>query len=154
MSSRVLTFLFTLALGLGLLVAEGFCTTAKKTSAGGKRIRHISEDYYPPETMDAIGVPSKYSTAGSKDPADCYLLIPDPEVPTVTEHDLVGLTWYDYQKNGSMGRMISVSSAGTGGYRHVSWMWTAGVYPGVQRRVYARSKPDAGAWGTAYEVGL
>ncbi|MGB2989177.1 MAG: hypothetical protein WBC98_04395, partial [Candidatus Zixiibacteriota bacterium] len=154
MSSRVLTFLFTLALGLGLLVAEGFCTTAKKVSADGKEMRHISADVYPPETMDAAAGLGKYSTAGSKDESDCYLLIPDPEVPAVTEHDLVGSTWYDFQKNGSMGRMISVSSAGTGGYRLVSWMWSAGVYPGTQRRVYARSKPAAGAWGTAYEVGL
>ncbi|UCB53030.1 MAG: dockerin type I repeat-containing protein, partial [Candidatus Zixiibacteriota bacterium] len=64
------------------------------------------------------------------------------------------LTWYDFQKNGSMGRMISATTAALGGYRHISWMWTAGEYPGVQRRVYARSKPEAGVWSTAQEVGL
>ncbi|MGB7060792.1 MAG: hypothetical protein WBF13_00380, partial [Candidatus Zixiibacteriota bacterium] len=154
MKPKALVFLVAFCLALGFLTVNGLCTTAKKVSPEGKEMRHISEDVYPPETMDAVREPSKYSTAGSKDETDCYALIPDPEVPTVTEHDLVGLTWYEFQKNGSMGRMISVSSAGTGGYRHVSWMWTAGVYPGVQRRVYARSKPDAGAWGTAYEVGL
>ncbi|MGB7062529.1 MAG: hypothetical protein WBF13_09300, partial [Candidatus Zixiibacteriota bacterium] len=119
-----LTIVFILSVFIMLMFAGGaFATTAKKVSADGKEIRHFSENVYPPETMDAVRAPSKYSTAGSKDETDCYALIPDPEVPTVTEHNLVGLTWYDYQKNGSMGRMISVSSAVTGGYRHVSWMW-------------------------------
>ena len=154
MKPKAILFLVVFCLALGFLVVDGLCTTAKRVSKDGKEIRLVSEDYLPPETMDAISSPSKYSTVGFKDESDCYLLIPDPEVPAVTEHDLVGSTWYDFQKNGSMGRMISATTAGLGGYRHISWMWTAGVYPGVQRRVYARSKPAAGAWGTPYEVGL
>ncbi|MGB3092061.1 MAG: hypothetical protein WBC42_02475, partial [Candidatus Zixiibacteriota bacterium] len=115
-----LTIVFILSVFITLMFVGGaFATTAKKVSADGKEMRHISEDVYPPETMDAAAGLGKYSTTGSKDPAACYDLIPDPEVPAATEHDLVGLTWYEYQKNGSMGRMISVSSAGTGGYRHV-----------------------------------
>jgi hypothetical protein len=154
MKPRMLAFLMVFCVALGFLVADGLCTTAKRVSADGKELRHISEDVHPPETMDAVGAPGRYSTAGFKDESDCYNLIPDPDVSTVTEHDLVGTTWYEFQKNGSMGRMISVTSAGTGGYRHVSWMWSAGVYPGTQRRVYARSKPAAGVWSTLQEVGL
>ena len=154
MKPKGLVFLVAFCLVLGFLTVNGLCTTAKKVSPEGKEMRHISQDSYPPETMQAFSSPSRYSTAGFKDESDCYDLIPDPEVPAVTEHDLVGSTWYEFQKNGSMGRMISVSSAGTGGYRHVSWMWSAGMYPGTQRRVYARSKPLAGAWSTPYEVGL
>jgi hypothetical protein len=41
------------------------------------------------------------------------------------EHAQVGHTWYDFQKNGSMGRMISVTSDG---YRHISWMYTDCAY--------------------------
>jgi len=151
---KAILFLVVLCLALGLLAMDGLCTTAKKVSADGKEIRHISGDVYPSEEMQAISSFGKYTTTGAKDETECYNLIPDPEVPTVTEHDLVGLTWYDFQKNGSMGRMISVTTAALGGYRHISWMWTAGPYPGVQRRVYARSKPEAGVWSTAQEVGL
>jgi len=147
---KAILFLVVLCLALGFLAMDGLCTTAKKVSADGKEIRHISEAY-PAEDMQAVSGPGKYSGAGSKDETDCYNLIPDPEVPAVTEHDLVGLTWYEYQKNGSMGRMISAHTGG--GYRHVSWMWTAGVYPGNQRRVYARTK--TATWqATAQEVGL
>jgi hypothetical protein len=149
---KAILFLVLFCLALGFLAADGFCTTAKKVSADGKAIKHISEDVYPPEEVQSISSLSKYSTAGSKDSADCYLLIPDTEVPPATEHDIIGTTWYDFQKNGSMGRMISVG--GAAGYRHISWMWTAGVYPGTQRRVYARSKPAAGVWSTVQEVGL
>jgi hypothetical protein len=149
-----LTLVFILSIFVMLMFAGGtFATTAKKVSADGKQIRHVSEDAYPSDDANAITSPGRYSAAGSKDESDCLDLIPDPEVPAATEHDLVGSTWYEFQKNGSMGRMISVTSAGTGGYRHVSWMWTAGVYPGGQRRVYARTK--AAAWqATAQEVGL
>jgi hypothetical protein len=151
---KAILFLVIFCLALGFLAADGLCTTAKKVSADGKELRLKSENVYPPEEMQAVSSPSKYSTAGSKDDADCLDLIPDPEVPAVTEHDIIGTTWYDFQKNGSMGRMISVTTAALGGYRHISWMWTAGVYPGVPRRVYARSKPAAGAWSTLQEVGL
>ncbi len=120
MRPRMLAFLVVFCLALGFLVADGLCTTAKKVSKDGKEIRLVSEDYLPPETMDAVRAPSKYSTVGFKDESDCYNLIPDPEIPVVAEHDLVGSTWYDFQKNGSMGRMISATTAGLGGYRHIS----------------------------------
>ena len=151
MKPKALLFLVAFCLALGLLTVNGFCTTVKKVSPEGKEMRHISEDATPSDAMGAVSPPGKYSTAGSKDESDCYLLIPDPEVPAATEHDLVGLTWYEFQKNGSMGRMISAHTGG--GYRHVSWMWTAGVYPGTQRRAYARTK--AATWqAAAQEVGL
>ncbi|UCB52424.1 MAG: dockerin type I repeat-containing protein [Candidatus Zixiibacteriota bacterium] len=154
MKPKAILFLVVFCLALGFLAMDGLCTTAKKVSADGKEIRSISEDYLPPETMQAATSPGKYSTVGFKGPADCFNLIPDPEVPAATEHDNIGTTWYDFQKNGSMGRMISATLTGLGGYRHISWMWTAAVYPGTQRRVYARSKPAAGTWSTLQEVGL
>ena len=154
MKPKAILFLVVFCLALGFLAMDGLCTTAKKVSADGKEIRYISDDVYPPEEMQAVSSPGKYAPTGTRDPADCFNLIPDPEVPAVTEHDNIGTTWYDFQKNGSMGRMISVTSVALGGYRHISWMWTAAVYPGTQRRVYARSKPQGGSWSTAEEVGL
>ena len=154
MKPKAILFLVVFCLALGFLVTDGFCTTAKKVSSDGKEIRHISEDVYPPEEMQAVWSPSKYSVAGYRDTADCYTIHPDSGVPAVTAHQIIGTTWYEFQKNGSMGRMISATSAGTGGHRHVSWMWTADVYPGTQRRVYVRTKPLVGAWSPVQVVGL
>jgi hypothetical protein len=151
---KAILFLVVFCLALGFLAMDGLCTTAKKVSADGKELRLKSENVYPPEDVQAVSSPGKYATTGPKGRGDCFALIPDVEVPAATEHDNIGSTWYDFQKNGSMGRMISVTTNALGGYRHISWMWTAGVYPGVQRRVYARSKPAAGAWSTPQEVGL
>jgi hypothetical protein len=148
---KMLVFLVIFCLGLGFLVVEGLCTTSQRLGPGGKEIRYISDYPYPPETMQDVRSPGRYSLAGFKDEADCFALDPDSEVPyPAVEHDLVGSTWYDFQKNGSMGRMISVTSADLGGYRHVSWMWTAGVYPGVERHVYARSK--LASWSTTWKL--
>ncbi|MGB2979767.1 MAG: dockerin type I repeat-containing protein, partial [Candidatus Zixiibacteriota bacterium] len=154
MKVKVLTLVIVACFVWGILIASGFSATAKKSSANAKRTKHISEDVYSSENAQGVASPGKYSAVGSKDETECYFLIPDPEVLPVTEHDLVGATHHDFQQYGSMGRMISVSSEATGGYRHVSWMWTAGVFPGTQRRVYARTKPLAGVWSTAQEVGL
>ena len=91
MKPKVLALFLFVCLTVCFLAVDGFCTTAKRT-LDGKRVRHISEDVYPPETAQPISSPGKYSTAGFKDETDCYNLIPDPEVPSATEHDLVGLT--------------------------------------------------------------
>ena len=152
MKPKALAFLMVFCLSLGVLAVRSFSGADKETSADGKRMRHISEDVYRLEAMEAGAAPGKYSTAGSKDETDCYNLVPDPEVPVPMPY-MVWSTHYEFQQYGSMGRMIS-AFAGTGGYRHVSWMWTAGAYPGTQRRVYARSKPSAGPWNTPYEVGV
>ena len=156
MKPKMLAFLVVLCLGLGLLAGKGFSTTARKTSADGKQMRRISQDVYPSEAAEAGAASGKYSTAGFTDESDCYNLLPDPEVPAVTEHELVGLTWYEYQHNGSMGRMISVGSGASEvpGKRHISWMWSGGPFPPGLRRVYARSKPLGGVWNTQQEVGF
>ena len=77
MKPKAILFLVIFCLALGFLVADGLCTTAKRVSKDGKEIKLVSEDYLPPETMQAFSSPSKYSTAGSKDELDCYDLIPD-----------------------------------------------------------------------------
>jgi hypothetical protein len=66
-----------------------------------------------------------------------------PAAGTVIQHDQIGDTWYDFQKNGSMGRMIAVTPAG---YREDSWMYCNGVYPSVGRYIRANCEPPDGGW--------
>jgi hypothetical protein len=66
----------------------------------------------------------KYAPSGGNGyKANCLGITPENGV--VVEHAQIGDTWYDFQKNGAIGRMISVTS---GGYRHISWMYTNCVY--------------------------
>jgi len=149
---KSLAFLVSACLAAMVFAAESFPAAVKQKV----KVRHISEDVRVDAPGYELHLPfpeaaTKYRPTAAGYNGDCFNIIPDSELDPPLEHDQVGTTWYEFQQNGSMGRMISVTSVG---YRHVSWMWTAGVYPGTQRRVYARSKPAAGAWGTPYVVGL
>jgi hypothetical protein len=124
----------------GILAGQGFSATAPQKP----KTRHISEDI----RVDGAGweqyrVPSrvsiKYPTVSTK--LTCEDI--QPEVGIVIQHDQIGDTWYDFQKNGSMGRMISVTS---GGYRHVSWMYTDHEYPPGPRYVDANCKDPSGTY--------
>jgi hypothetical protein len=142
MKAKTLTFLVVLCLALGMLAGEAFSATAQKSS-GVIRMRHISEDVL----MDAPGsefyqaprAVTKYIMGGAK--LTCEDI--QPEVGIIIQHDQIGDTWYEFQKNASMGRMISVTS---GGYRHISWMYTDHVYPPGPRFIDANCKDPAGAY--------
>jgi hypothetical protein len=142
MKVKALTFLVVLCFGLGMLAGEAFSATAQKSS-GVKWIRHISEDVL----VDAPGsefyqtpkAVTRYLMGGAK--LTCEDI--QPEVGIIIQHDQIGDTWYDYQKNGSMGRMISVTS---GGYRHVSWTYSDHEYPPGPRYVDANCKDPAGTY--------
>jgi hypothetical protein len=101
-------------------------------------MRHISEDFAPSETFR---VPSQqYPTGGIKYMANCTPIYPDPAIGAPIVHQQIGTTWYDFQKNGSVGRMIDVTN---NGYAHHTWMYTAAVYPGTPRIVkYVKELPD------------
>ncbi|UCB53445.1 MAG: dockerin type I repeat-containing protein [Candidatus Zixiibacteriota bacterium] len=121
--------------------------------------RSIYEDYNvdsPAGTKDcpksgshhgSPGWPSEYS-AGVSYQTTCSDI--SPEAGTIIEHDEIGSTWYEYQSNGSIGRMISVTDLG---YRHFSWTWAGGIYPPGPRAVKARAKNLAGAFCDPFEVG-
>ena len=148
---KPLAFALSVCLVIIVFVAEGFSTEVKHKI----KVRHISEDVQVDAPGYELQLPfpksaAKYGRTGVTYNGNCFNIIPDPELDPPAEFDQVGTTWYEFQKNGSMGRMISVTPAG---YRHISWMWTAGVYPGVPRAVYARSKSPAGVWGSQAEVG-
>ena len=126
----------------GLFAAKGFAAESPKKW----RKRHICQD----SPVDATGwqqhrapygVPSKYAPSGLVYQTSCDDI--DPEAGSIVEHDQIGTTWYEYQHNDNMGRMISVNDDG---YRHFSWMYAGGPYPGVPRYVYANCKDPAGSF--------
>jgi hypothetical protein len=67
--------------------------------------------------------PSSVFYESGKQP-DCENINPDSGV-VVLQHDQWGATFYDYQKNGSMGRMIAVSC---GGHKSMLFHQTRGPY--------------------------
>ncbi len=126
MRIRVLTLSLLLCSALTTLAQVGACATSEKKF---KR-RHISEDvrldgtddqFYPAQLR---GI-SKYPVPGRQYDLTCADINPEIGQQFIIQHDQIGHTWYDFQKNGSMGRMISVTSDG---YRHFSWMFTDGPY--------------------------
>jgi hypothetical protein len=121
-----LTAVFVLSLFVVFVFSGGAFAAAKKSS-DVKWTRHISQDWNVDGSgYESFNVPqraySKYLTGGAK--LTCTDI--QPEVGIIIQHDEIGDTWYDFQKNGAMGRMISVTS---GGYRHISWMYTDHEYP-------------------------
>jgi hypothetical protein len=137
MRPKILKFLPILFVVFGILVAQGFSATAPQKP----KTRHISEDI----RVDAAGwemyrplarAYAKYPVAGAK--LGCLDI--QPEVGTIIQHDQIGDTWYDFQKNGSMGRMISVTN---GGYRHFSWTCSDHPYPLGPRGVDASCSEPA-----------
>ncbi len=78
--------------------------------------------------------------------SDCEAI--NPEVP-VTLTASVGMTYYDYQKNGSMGRMIAV---GPGGHTHFIFHETEGDYSTYPRYVTYNCTDGLGFWVGPYRV--
>jgi hypothetical protein len=139
---RLTIIVFSVCFCWGLFAAEAF--TAESPKKSGKR--HICQD--TPVDVSRweqhrapYGVPSKYAPSGVTYQTNCADI--DPEAGSIVEHDQIGTTWYEYQQNDNMGRMISVTDDG---YRHFSWTYAQGPYPGVDRYVYANCKDPAGSF--------
>lgn len=104
------------------LAADGFCGKARQAMQKRNVHEERADDGKKVARQDA-GVPGRYRLPGIFYQNDCEDI--DPEVGSIIQHDQIGHSWYDFQKNGSMGRMISVTNDG---YRHFSWMFTDGPY--------------------------
>jgi len=141
-----------LSLSWAISVVQGFSATAGKK----QKLRPISS--FAPASKSNVLITTRYSGGGAiparanstlyQSPAisikysmTCSDI--NPQAGNVIQHDQIGDTWYDCQQHGSMGRMISVTS---GGYRHFSWTYTDGPYPGVARGVYANCKDPSGGY--------
>ncbi len=122
MRIKLLTLLLGICMCGVILVLEGFSATVNRKP----KARHISEDIRCGGSEDDLGLVlpvSKYSAFGTKDEhlacidsLGTHTNFYDENGPYI-RHDQTRHTWYDFQKNGSVGRMISVTS---GGYRHFS----------------------------------
>ena len=135
MRKKGVMILLLACLALMVFAAEGF--GGKAWQATKKRNVHEerADDAGTAALKDAT-VPGRHRPPGIFYQTDCEDI--DPEVGAIIQHDQIGHTWYDFQKNGSMGRMISVASDG---YRHFSWMFTEGPFGGtVYRYVDANCK--------------
>ncbi|KPJ65930.1 hypothetical protein AMJ44_09250 [candidate division WOR-1 bacterium DG_54_3] len=85
---------------------------------------------------------------GSKQP-DCEDINPDlPYGEYVIQHYHHGTTWYDFQKNGSVGRMIAADAAG---HRHMDFHRSDGLYPPGPRYVCYNCKDPFDVWCCAPE---
>jgi hypothetical protein len=143
MKTKAIVIFSLLCFALSIVSLESFAATAHK-KPDVKWTRHISEDW----NVDGAGweshipprkVYQKYLSGGAK--LNCEDI--NPEVGTIIQHDQIGDTWYDFQKNGSMGCMISVTN---GGYRHFSWTYTDHAYPPGPRYVDANCKDPSGTY--------
>ena len=65
MKTNLAAFLVLICLGAGILAAEGFSAAAKRRI----ETRHVSEDFYPRETVPVGRRLAKYAP---EDSADCY----------------------------------------------------------------------------------
>lgn len=126
MNAKVIAPLLVLALALVMFTQSAPCATAEKKF----KKRHISYDAHLGGIEDisprsiAKGI-FRYPPSRAKYDVGCEDIDPEYGQSYIVQHDQIGHTWYDYQKNGSVGRMISITSDG---HRHFSWMFTDGPY--------------------------
>jgi hypothetical protein len=82
---------------------------------------------------------------------DCEDIHPTVGLERIIQHDQFGATYYDYQSNGSMGRMIAV---GSGGHRHFIFHETRGDYITYPRYITYNCKDPLDSWlGPTYADG-
>ena len=133
MKTKMLIGLVFLCLGLLILVADGYSATAQQKP----KLRHLSEDVNVDRPSGAKDCPKfgPYYPPSKVSPEINYQSTCEdisPSVGTIIQHDQIGTTWYEFQKNGSMGRMISVTN---NGYAYSTWMYTDHIYPPGPRSV-------------------
>ncbi len=142
MKTKLLAFLVLVCLGLVVFVVENFAAQ----DPGKPKLRHICEyNLVDAPNWQSYRAPSKgtsrYAPSGLTYQTSCIDI--NPELGTIIEHDQIGMTWYDFQQNFSMGRMISVTGDG---YRHFSWMFCDHEYPPGPRYVDANCKDQLGSY--------
>jgi hypothetical protein len=147
MSKRLMLFFLVCMLAV-LLAADGVLCAAKvdrSRDAGYKK--YLGNELRIRGDEEILSSPmSKYPAYGSKGPVvTCDDIEPEMGPEYLIDHQPLGHTWYDFQKNGSMGRMISVTSDG---YKHISWMFCNGVYSTAYPRWVDANQyhPGVAAW--------
>jgi hypothetical protein len=138
-----LRFSLVSALILALCVQSAFAANPEKKS----RMSNTSEEVVRDIPISSPHrVPSqvtfKYGIGQKSYQNSCDDI--SPEAGTIIQHDQIGTTTFEWQQNGSMGRMISVTPDG---YRHFSWTFSDVLgYPYTNRWVDANCKSPAGTY--------
>jgi len=141
MGKRILLVVFLLSF-FALFVFAGGALAAKKFSRGGPEKASVVHPNVDGSEAVPNFAPSPVIYEGGK-AADCFAINPDTAVD-VLQHDSWGSTYYDYQKNGSMGRMIAV---GPGGEREAAFMsLPVPPYPPNPRWVTYNCKNALNTW--------
>ena len=139
MKTKPMVCLIFLVMGCLFLALKGNSTEVKRQSyrVPISTLAPAPENNIPPRP------PSKHPVGGIKYSANCFNIA--PEMGIVIEHSQIGTTWYEFQQNGSMGRMISVTDQG---YRNFSWMYTNQPYASstTPRYVYANGEDSLGSY--------
>jgi hypothetical protein len=131
-------------IGLVLLLS-GFTFLAAGGVLAAKKARHRPPLILPVDGArppEAYTGPSPIMYEGGKQP-DCEDIHPTIGYEYVIQHDQWASTYYDYQKNGSMGRMIVVSA---GGHRHMICHETRGPYDTFPRYITYNCKNPLDQW--------
>ncbi len=135
MKAKIFIGLVLLTFGLTFLVGGEVLAAKKSFTVSAKALLRV-DGAHPPKPTVALS-PVMYEGAKLSDCTDI-----NPEL-WVIQHDQWGTTWYDYQKNGSMGRMIAV---GPGGHKHMIFHETEGPYPANPRWVTYNCKDPLDNW--------
>lgn len=147
MKTKIIIGLVLILFGLTFLIVEGILAAKKSSRRYIKASLVLSVDgaedpKTPPETSPVI-----YEVSGLQ--LDCEDIHPSFGHEYIIQHDQFGSTYYDYQSNGSMGRMIAV---GSGGHRHAVFHESRGPYPTNPRFVTYNCKDPLNTWLESYQI--
>jgi len=139
---------------IGLILSITMLTFFAEGILAAKKARHrppLIESLDGAEPPEAYRVPSPVMYEVAMQP-DCEDIHPEIGYNHVVQHDQFGSTYYDYQRNGSVGRMIAV---GPMGHRHMVFHETRGPYgPDYPRYITYNCKDPLETWlGPTYADG-
>jgi hypothetical protein len=137
--SKMLKPFFVMALIFALSAPKAFGENFERKSKpmpASLALPVVDGEVVPPEVFAKYRTPAVEHQAT---PQDIY-----PQIGTVIQHEQVGSTWWDLQKNGSMGRMIAVSPSG---HKEIAFMDVqGGPFPPNPRYITYNCKSPEGVW--------
>jgi hypothetical protein len=132
-----LSFIMALIFALGVPKALGENFERKSKPMPASAVFPVADGQVVPPKVS-----TGYPTTGIKYRTTSYDI--SPQAGTIIQLDSIGSTWYDYQKNGSMGRMIAVSPSG---HREIAFMNVqGGPFPDNPRYITYNCKSPEGVW--------
>jgi hypothetical protein len=143
---KKLTVIFAVCLFALFIFAGGASAAVDKKKAEGTSLRLplVIESESHIATPRA---PLKYPTWGGK-VVTCDDI--NPAVGTIIQHDQIGVTGFDYQANGTLGRLICVTNDG---YRHLVFDYDIIEADPSDEETWVACKDPTGSWEVGVAVG-